>query len=165
MCKWNIRVMRGIEVPMCIHSMDSRILQPSCLLLMILFSMLILAPTETAGRQDPNLLQFISDHRGHFSSLKCSVREVFITLWLIWQLMSLSAIFLCPFKNVRKKKKKGCPYLEYDLWVDHLKNLHLQLLGWMVKPFPEQHCWPSRLDVRKAVLILDQCSFNKTAQQ
>lgn len=60
MCKWNIRVMRGIEVPMCIHSMDSRIFQPSCLLLMILFSMLILAPTETAGRQDPNLLQFIS---------------------------------------------------------------------------------------------------------
>lgn len=59
MSKWNVRVMRGIEVPMCIHSMDSRILQPSCLLLMILFSMLILTPTEMAGRQDLNLLKFI----------------------------------------------------------------------------------------------------------
>lgn len=60
MSKWNIRVMRGIKVPMCIHSMDSRILQPSSLLLLILFSMLTPTPTKIAGRQDPHLLQFIS---------------------------------------------------------------------------------------------------------
>lgn len=60
MSKWNIRVMRGIKVAMCIHSMDSGILQPSSLLLLILFSMLTPTPTKMAGIQDPNLLQFIS---------------------------------------------------------------------------------------------------------
>lgn len=49
--------------------------------------------------------------------------------------MPLSSMFLCPFKNVGKKM--GCPYLGYNLIVNHLKNLHLQLLECIVKPFPE----------------------------
>lgn len=52
--------MRGITLPVCVHSVDSRIAQPSHLLLLILFSMLTPTPTKTAERQDPNLLQFSS---------------------------------------------------------------------------------------------------------
>lgn len=29
------------------------------------------------------------------------------------------------------------PYLGYNLIVNHLKNLNLQLLEWIVKPFPK----------------------------
>lgn len=58
--KWYHSVMRGITLSTCIHSMDSRTLLSSYLLLPIPLSMLIPAPTKPAGRQDPNLLQFIS---------------------------------------------------------------------------------------------------------
>lgn len=135
MSKWYLRVMRDITLPMRIHSMDSRILQSSCLLLLIPFSMLIPTPTKMVGRQDPNLLQLIS-----ISLRPFQLTEMFIQRSFHYSLVNVAVNVLelyVPVSIFKCRKKLGCRYLGYNLQVDHLKNLHLQLLEWIVKPFPE----------------------------
>lgn len=97
--------------------------------------MLIPTPTKPAGRQDPNLLQFISILLRPFQ-----LTEMFIQRSFHYSLVNVAVNVLelqVPMSILKCGKTMGCPYFGYNLTVNHLKNLNLQLLEWIVKPFPE----------------------------